>query len=329
MPANLPPQYLAAEHRYKEAKTPQEKIKALKEMWALLPKHKGTDKLQADLKRRLARHKEELETRGKGGKKGFSVYVDREGAGQVVLVGPPNVGKSQILSALTHAAPEVAAYPFTTRMPQPGMMPFENIQIQLVDLPPVSPEYMEPWVPEIIKHADSALLVVDLSGEDPLEQVTTTLEVLDRHKVQLVGPSSTPVADALVFYKKTLLVANKMDAPGAEDTFTTLSELYRDTLPAIAISARRGTHLEDLKRQIFQGLDIVRVYSKPPGKEADTTKPFTFPRGSTLLDFAEAIHKDFVEHLKFARVWGADKFEGQRVNKDYELEDGDVIELHL
>jgi hypothetical protein len=165
MPANLPPQYHEAEKRYRAAKTPVEKIQALQEMLAIIPKHKGTDHLVGDLKRRMARHQAEAQKKGAGGK-GFSLYIDREGVGQAVLVGLPNVGKSLLLNRLTHARSEVADYPFTTRHPHPGMVEFENVQIQLVDLPPVSPEHTDLWVFSLIRNADIVLLVVDLNRDE-------------------------------------------------------------------------------------------------------------------------------------------------------------------
>lgn len=328
MPANLPPQYLAAEERYREAKTPAEKMQALREMYAAIPKHKGTMKLQGDIKRRMARHRAELRQERKAGKRAALFHVDREGAGQVVLAGLPNVGKSQLVSALTHASPEVAEYPFTTRVPHPAMMPFENIQIQLVDLPPIAPEHMEFWVPNIIRASDGVLLVVDLTAH-PLGQAETSLEILKRSKLALVRQEPEVDPWSSVAYKKAMLVANKDDFEGSGADFGMLKDLYGGSLPTISVSARHGKNLEELKRCIFDMLNILRVTSKPPGKEAESDKPFILKRGSTLLDFAEMVHKDFAQKLKFARIWGAEKFDGQRVNKDYVLVDGDVIELHI
>ena len=137
MPANLTPEYLAAEEEFKSAQSHEEKIAALERMLSTVPKHKGTEKLQADIKRRLSR--ERKEGHKKGGARTVPFWlVKKEGAGQVALIGPPNAGKSSLLAALTNARPEVADYPFTTHAPTPGMMAYENIQVQLIDLPPVS-----------------------------------------------------------------------------------------------------------------------------------------------------------------------------------------------
>ena len=327
MPANLTPQYLEADRRFKEAKTPEEKLAALEEMLAVIPKHKGTEHLRGDLKRRLAKLKADAEqARKKRG--GFSVAVEREGAGQVVLVGGPNVGKSALVATLTNAATEIADYPFTTRRPIAGMMPFVNVQIQLVDLPAVSPAYMEPWVPSLVRVADLVLLVADLASPAVLEDVEYVLDLLTRSKVKLVGPGEALGMDPSWAVKRALLLGNKSETPSAEESWEVLQASYPG-LPGLLVSAKAGLGLEALRRAIYDGLAIVRVYSKPPGKEPSMQAPVVLPRGSTILDMAESIHKDFARHLQYARVWGSTRFSGQRVQQDYVLQEGDVIELHL
>jgi ribosome-interacting GTPase 1 len=327
MPANLTPQYLEADKRFKAAKTTEEKIAALEEMLALIPKHKGTEHLQGDLKRRLAKLKAEAE-QARRRRGGFSISVDREGAGQVVLVGPPNAGKSSLVAALTNAQPEVGDYPFTTRRPIAGMMPFVNIQIQLVDLPAVSDEYMEPWVPSLVRPADLALLVVNLAGPSVLEDVEKVIAILGRSKVSLVSPGSPPPLIGWA-HIPTLLLANKADTPSAEEALEVLRSQHGSRFPIQAVSAQTGRGLEPLRRMIYDGLGIVRVYSKPPGKDPSMQSPVVLPRGSTIVEMAAAIHKDFARQLKYARVWGATKFSGQRVQRDYVVQEGDVIELHI
>lgn len=327
MPANLTPQYLEADRRFKAAKTIEEKVAALEEMLALIPKHKGTEHLQGDLKRRLAKLRAEAE-QARRRRGGFSTSVDREGAGQVVLVGPPNAGKSSLVACLTKARSEVGDYPFTTRRPIAGMMQFVNIQIQLVDLPAVSDEYMEPWVPSLVRPADLALLIADLASPSVLEDLEKVIAILDRRKVALVSPGSPPPPTGLA-HVPTLLLANKADTASAETVLEILRSEYRSRFPVHAVSAQTGRGLEPLRRTIYDGLRIVRVYSKPPGKEPSMQSPVVLPRGSTIVEMAAAIHKDFARQLKYARVWGGTKFSGQRVQRDYVVQEGDVIELHI
>jgi ribosome-interacting GTPase 1 len=325
MPANLTPQYLEAERRFKSAKATEDKVEALEEMLATIPRHKGTEKMQADLKRRLSKLRAE-QARRPASRAGVMHRVEKEGAGQVALVGPPNSGKSLLVRRLTHATPEVADYPFTTRVPLPGMMPFEDVQVQLVDLPPVHPDFPESWLYQIIRNADATLLVVDLSDPDLLEDLETTLGQLANAKVQL-GQGDLPNAPGWL-WKKTLLVANKIDASGAQEDFEILSELYGTRFPMLRVSAETSDGMEQLRRAVFEMLEVIRVYTKAPGKKLERTAPYVLKRGARLIDLAAHVHQDFLTHLKYARVWGHGKFEGQMVNRDHLLEDKDVVELH-
>lgn len=327
MPANLSPEYLEAEQRFKHAKTTEEKIAALEEMLSTIPKHKGTEKMQADLKRRLAKLRGEQQKKG-GARHAAPVYlVEREGAGQVALAGPPNSGKSSLLARLTHASPLVADYPFTTRRPQPGMMAFENVQIQLVDLPPLHPDFPEPWLPQVIRNADAVALVVDAGDAAVLEQLTEVLTEFERRRI-IVGATAEALSHGAVG-KPALLVANKTDLAGARENVEALAELWRHRFPLLAVSAVTGEGLEEFRRRLFELLGIVRVFSKPPGKKPDLSAPFVLRRGTTVMGLAERVHKDVAARLKFARVWGAGKFDGQMVQRDYVVEDNDIIELHL
>ncbi|MBI2200972.1 MAG: TGS domain-containing protein [Armatimonadetes bacterium] len=321
MPANLTPDYLAADKKFKAAATPQDKLAALEEMLATIPKHKGTEKMQADLKRRIAKLRDEMQRR-KGAARGKPFYhVDKEGAGQVVLIGAPNVGKSMLLRALSHAEPEVADYPFTTRVPLPGMVEFEDVQVQLVDLPPITVEFREGWLYGIIRTADVAALVVDLSSEDLLSQTETVLSLLSEANIRLVRSPGQPGE------KRAVVIANKLDVLGAGGRLERFREFIGE-LAVIPVSAAAGTGLDGLRQVMFDLLHVIRVYSKPPGKKADRGTPFILKRGATVLDAAEAIHKDFVEKLKYARLWGREHYQGQMVGRDHVLEDGDIIEIH-
>ena len=338
MPANLTPQYLAAEERYKSAVTPQEKADALREMLATIPKHKGTEKLQADLKRRLAKLGDEAGKKH-GVSKASAIYsVRREGAAQVVLVGVPNVGKSSLLSCLTHATPEVGDYAFTTRLPQPGMMPFENIQIQIVDLPPVAREFYEPWIGNVIRSADLALLVVDLSSDDVLDEVEEVLGLLEHSRIYLLGtpgekPEPEPPNAACC---DTMLIANKSDGPASAGNLEILREFYGGKFRIFPVSATLGDGLGELPRAVFDRLGLVRIYTKAPGRKVElATPPYVLRRGCTVLDVARAVHRDFEHSLKFARIWsshgaaGTVKFDGQMVERHHCLDDGDILELHV
>jgi len=329
MPANLPPQYSKAEEEYRKATTPAARLDALREMFRLLPKHKGTEKLQSDLKKKISRARDDIEGAKSGGKKsGVSYRVPAEGAGQLVLVGAPNVGKSSILAALTNAKPEVAAYPFTTRAPYPGMMNYEDVRLQLVDLPPISADFYEPWVGSLIRSADTALLVADLADDDVADGLEVALSRLAESHTELVNELPFDVEDESVQHVKTIMLANKSDAEGASDRLEVLREWFSSRFPILPISAKQGQGLDELRRASYDSLGVMRVYTKLPGKPADRTSPFTIPIGATVLDLAREIHRDLEQTLKFARVWGTGVFEGQTVKRDHELHDADVVELH-
>ncbi len=329
MPANLPPQYSKAEEEFRHATTPAAKLEKLREMFRLLPKHKGTEKLQSDLKQKISRARDDLETSKSGGKKaGVSHRVPKEGAGQVVLVGGPNAGKSAILAGVTNARPEVAPYPYTTRTPQPGMMPWEDVRVQLVDLPPIDADFLETWVPNVIRAADSALLVADLGSDDVTDAVEITLSRLSALHTELVGDLPFDVEDETIQHVKTILIANKADAEGSADRLEILREWFGGRFPIVAISTQSGTGLDDLKRLAYDSLGVIRVYTKVPGKPVDREHPFTIPVGSIVSDLAREVHGDLEKALKFAKVWGSGVFDGQTVKRDHELRDGDIVELH-
>jgi len=324
MPANLTPAYLAAEKTFRAAKTVAEKIAALEEMYATIPKHKGTEKMQADIKRRLARFRQAArQAKAKGGVDPF--HVEKHGAGQFVLVGTPNSGKSALVGAVTKAHVNVAPYPFATHGPVPGMMAFEDVQIQLVDLPPVTPEAVVPGMMGTVRSADGILVCVDLSADDLLDQVDVCLSVLEGRGMV---PEGRPPPEGGV-EKRVLLVGTKVDLPGAEANFGALRDLHAGLAPMRATSAETGEGLEALARTCFEMLRVVRVYSKEPGKPPDMGQPFVLPRGSTVLDMAAEVHREMAEHLKRARIWGEGKYAGQPVQRDHVLSDRDVIELHV
>jgi len=328
MPANLTPQYLEAEAKFKQAKSISEKIKALEIMMAVIPKHKGTEKIRGQLKSRMAKLKEELQKRPTISKAEQAFNIKKEGAAQVVLLGLPNSGKSSLFSEVTHAFSEVADYPFTTQKPIPGMMKFENLQIQLVDTPPIQLDHIEPGFPNLIRNADALLLMADLT-EDPIFQMEVLLEELKGMKINIGGKGTDPSLEEGWASQKTLLVGNKCDVKNAMEGYQAFQNRFRDIFSILPISAKEGMNCEELKKEIYQILDIIRVYTKAPGGEPDLTEPVILKKGSTVGDVALSIHKDFVAKLRYARIWGSGKFDGQMVKRDYRVSEGDVIELHI
>lgn len=328
MPANLTPEYLEAEQRYRKAATLEEKLAALKDMLSLVPKHKGTERLRVDLKKRLTKLQQEIQKRPKVTRARSFEHIEREGAGQVVLAGLPNSGKSTLLATVTNARPEIADYPFSTFCPTVGMMPFEDIQIQLIDLPPLS-EFTEPWVFSLIRQADAVALTVDLSQPDPASDVLQAMEILERARILLIGTKQPcpPEAKGIGIKKKALLVATKLDALSAPGALQALEELFGE-YKLVAISAKSKQGLEDLGRALFDLLEIVRVYTKKPGQPPSKDAPYILPRGGTVLQVAKAIHHELAWRFQYARVWGSAEFPGQRVERDHVVRDGDIIEIH-
>lgn len=328
MPANLPPQYYEAERRYKEAKTYEEKISILQELLAIMPKHKGTDKLQADLRARISRLKKEKEKK-RGPRRRSSPYrIPKEGVAQVILIGTPNTGKSSILSALTKATPQIAPYPFTTREPVVGMMVYENIKIQLVDTPPISRDFIAPWLGDILRRADLLTIVVDLGREDILDQIDDVLLKLHELKIKPDKEGENDEEENFT-YKRMIVLANKEDLEGAKERFSILKEFYKDKFPIILTSIKNIDKMDKVKKQIYQFLDIIRVYTKVPGQPPDMDDPIVLKRGSLVVDAARSIHKDFAANLKYARIWGTNKFKGQKVEREHVLEEGDILEFHI
>jgi ribosome-interacting GTPase 1 len=330
VPANLTPQYKAAEERFHRAATREEKEDLLREMVALLPKHKGTEKLLADLRRRLSKLEEEAEqARRSGGHRSDPGHVVREGAGQWVLVGPPNAGKSSLLQALTRAHPEVAEYPFTTREPQPGMMAFEDVQVQLVDAPAVAAGHTPGWLANLVHAADGVLVVLDVAADDEAEGARAALELVEKARV---WPSTRPAPaglSPLTARLPVLVLLNKCDLDG-DGTFAALArETLPADLPALPISARRGDGLDALRPRLFGELGRIRVHTKEPGHPPDLSRPFVLPSGATVEALAARVHHDLAARLKFARLWGPHaKFDGQQVDRHHALGDRDVVELH-
>jgi ribosome-interacting GTPase 1 len=340
MPANLSPEYKAAEAAFRKARDPRERLDGLREMLRTIPKHKGTDHLQADIKRRIKELSEELEAPRKGGPaRGAPTLVIRpEGAAQIALIGPPNSGKSALHARLTGSAAHVAPYPFTTQYPEPGMMPHEDIHFELLDLPAISTEHAVPWIASTLQTADACMLVMDLGEPSCVDQAQAVHAVLRDKRVTLTerwdAGGAAPAADEdgtdpFAMRLPTLLVANKADEISNIDTeLAAFRELTGFRYPAFSISANTGQGLDEIGPWLFRSLGIVRVYTKAPGHPPDKNRPFTLRHSRTVEDVARLVHKDVARTLRYARVWGKSGFDGQQVGREHLLADGDVVELH-
>jgi len=339
MPTNVTAEYKKAEEAFRKAREPRERLECLREMMRTIPRHKGTEHLQADIKSRIKQLTEELSAPKKGARRSGPSHVVRpEGAAQLALLGPPNAGKSSLHARLTGSRAEVGPYPFTTQLPVPGMLPHLDIHFQLVDLPPVSAEFMEPWLVATLQPADGVLLVIDVSDPECVDQIPAILQRLREKKIFLrsrwpgltAETDSQPLSDdPFRLDLPTLLIANKSDLDPDPGEVEVLEELLGLRFPALSVSAETGDGLDQLGPFLFRALEIVRVYTKSPGKPADMDRPFTVCRGATGLDVARLVHRDIARDLKFARMWGRNVFDGQQTGPEHPVEDGDVVELHL
>jgi hypothetical protein len=321
VPANLSPQYLAAEEHLRQAITDEEKLAALEEMMQTIPKHKGTEKMQADIKRRMSKVREGIRAGGKGARRKELFKIEKEGAGQVVMAGPPNSGKSQLLKAMTRASPEVANYPFTTRVPLPGMAQWENVQVQLVDMPPISEETSQPWLWAVLRLSDALLLVLDAGDDDILTQAEEVIEIMRANNVFIKNEGERTFSE-----KKALCAVTKRDLPSAADRIELLKEVIGHRMEIVPVSGLTGEGLDTLASKLFFDLlGKTRVYTHPPGRKPDFRDPFILDKGTTVLGAAREIHKDIAETLKYARVWGKGVFDGQMVPRDHVLSDGDIV----
>jgi len=328
MPTNLPAEYFEVEKRHKAATDLPEKIATLEELISTIPKHKGTDKLRAGLRRKLSKLRSSAQTKKSTSKQKSVFNIGKEGAGQAVLIGAPNTGKSSLLAALTNARPKIDVFPQTTWDPTPGMMDFEDIQIQLIDTPPITPDYTDPELFNLLFRADILLIVIDIQGH-PEKQLLQTRDILAAHRIipaHLRDRHDRP--EQKKTFKNCRLLVNKYDSPDLEEIVELLEEMLEDPWPLIRVSVRQPDTLENFKRELFQALDIIRVYSKSPGKKADLSQPFVLRKGDTVADFARRVHKDFVQQMKSARVWGSGVFDGQPVPREHTLHDRDIVELH-
>jgi ribosome-interacting GTPase 1 len=331
MPANLTAQYHDAEARYRSATDYEAKLAALEEMLSVIPKHKGTEKMQADIRRRLSKLKSEVKKKGKASARHVDPFVvRREGAGQLVLLGPPNSGKSSLVKRLTRASPDIALYPFTTHKPLPAMMKFEDVLIQLVDTPPVTLDYYETGMTSLLRSSNGVVVVADLGADDPVEPLEAVMAHLEEHRLKLSPPDPLDEPGA----KTAIWLANKSDVEAAEENAELLQEFI--PRPWIHLSAQTGFGVEEFTKAAFEGLQIIRIYTKPPGKKPDFDDPTILKTGATVLDAVTAVHREFVGRLRFVRLWREEASpgtkappDGIKVERDFVLVDRDVVEIHV
>ena len=321
MVVNLPPQYHEKEKELKEVKTPEEKIAVLEEMLAIMPKHKSSEKLQALIKSKISKYKKMMEKSPSTAKKSIVPQIPKEGDAQVVICGPTNSGKSTLLTSLTKAKPEIADYPFTTTVPIPGMLQYQDIKIQMIELPSLSLDFTDNWVGDFIRKSNLILFLFDLSSDDLIEEIEDAIGVLEKFKVKKEGEFQ--------FFYKILWVGNKIDVPSHKEIKDVFIELYKDKIPYFfEISAKEKINIEKLPEIIFNHLEIIRVYTKIPGKPPDIENPYTVKKGSQLVHLAEIIHKDIVKNFKYARLWRGQTEKPIVIGRDYILEDKDIVEIH-
>jgi ribosome-interacting GTPase 1 len=318
MPANLPQIYHKIEGRLKFATTSEEKISILKEMLAVMPKHKGTDGLRAELNSKIAKLKKEAKKKPQARRLDMN-YVPKMGIAQVVLMGAPNSGKSTILAKLTNASPEVASYAFTTQKPDVGMIEFENVQIQLVDTPPLYENFHPPWLLALGRSSDVIIALIDGRKANLVKELNSLLNRLEKGSIYL--QSKDVYTGEELMKKKGFVVVSG----GDEITIEILRESYSKRFDILSFNL--NDDFGSLKKRIYSFLNLIRIYTKPPGKEADFTEPVVLPKSSTVLDAAYHIHKDFADKMKYTKLWRGNK-NPKQVGPEEILTEGDVVEFH-
>ena len=299
MPINASPHFERAQAEYEQAVTTEQKIRLLKKMIALAPKHKGAENLNAQLKRRLAKLKYTKEKGDKSGKH-HGVGIKKEDM-QAVLLGKANSGKSSILNSLTNAKTEVSYSKFSTTSPKIGMMNYDGANIQIIENPAIESEYYDKG----LVHTTDTLLVVINSLND-LEEIKTKIET---------------------YIKNKIIVFNKTDLLDENEKRKLKSTLQSKKYNFVLVSALTREGIEELKEKLFGSFDKLRIYTKEPGKEK-TNKPIILEPGATAKDVAEKILKGFSEKVRETRIWGpSSKFAGQIVGLNHKLKDLDVVEF--
>lgn len=328
MPTNLPPEFYQAEKYFKEAATPEEKYTALEELLKTIPKHKGTDKLRAEYRKKLSKFKSQTQSKKKISRHESHFHIEKEGDGRVIVVGAANVGKSALVGKLTHASPEVSDSPFSTWVPTPGMLIYNGVHLQLLDTPAIDRDYIEPEFVDLIKHSNLILLLLDLQAY-PIQQFQKSLEVLEKHRIY-PHHKKTKDSEKRDYFVPIVVVVNKDDGESLDEEFEVLNELLKEEgWVLLPVSVKENRNIDEMMQFIIREMRIIRVYSKKPHEDANMSRPFILHSDSNVGEFAAKVHKDFTANLKSARVWGKGVRDGQMVGKDHLLHDGDIVELHI
>mgnify|MGYP001197159307 CR=1 FL=1 len=325
-PANLTPEYLLAEKNYKAARDNEERLYWLEEMLAKIPKHKGTDHMQADLKRKISQLKQTIESKQKTRSGGHSGKIDKEGALQVILTGPANTGKSAFLTFYTsNETSAVTDYPFATETMTPGMARWENLNIQFVDTPSLKEGFTPFYVFNQFRIADEALLIL-AADENLEEQYELSKALLLSKSIKLSAGNKKYEADGIVNIPAAVLI-NKADLKNDIMIPGTLKNDFPGRL--IFLSVMLAEKRDEIFKAIYTCSSRIRVYTKEQGKKPNMEHPFFVPGDTTVIRLAAMIHKDFVEKFKYATVWGGGFYDAQRIGKDEVLKDGVIIEYYL
>jgi hypothetical protein len=318
MPTNVTVEYALAEQEYNKAGTPEEKMAALKKMLSTVPTHKGTEKLRQEIKTKLAKLKRKQEKERKS--KGKSLTIKKEGSATVVLIGPPNSGKSSLLNKLTGAKALVAAYEHTTTKPEVGVLDYKGLKFQVIELPAIIPGFYDsekgPQFLSVVRNAD---LVVIVTHTDKINYI---IKECKKAGILLNEPFARSQDDT-VKHAKAMIVVTKGDLDSSKKSYIALKRFYN-------FSTIRLSTLNQLKDEIWKHLELVKIYTKEPTKKVKKDVPICLEKDSTIKDMAQFIHKDFIRNFRFARVWGRSaKFPGQQAGLDHKLADDDIVELHM